>query len=289
MKQRRMRIGLGLVVATMVALAGCGDGAGRGVSFDNPPAKGAASGDTLKQIRKRGKIIIGVKYDTPPFGFVPQGQTQPDGFDIDLAKAFAEKLGVGVEFVQVTTKNRIPNLQTGKIDMILASMIKTADREKTIDFSKVYFEDEQTLLVRANSKITGPQDLNGKTVSLAQGGFEGDNIKKVAPGVKVLAYQGWPEALQAMLRGESDAVTSTLGLLSGLAKNAREAGVDVKVVGDGFAPGPVGAGFRKGDKEIKAAFDKALVEMVKDGTYDRIFLKWWKDVLPKPYAVDTSL
>lgn len=289
MRQLKSRVGWAITVAAMVALTGCaGDGAARDASFDEPSARGG-DGESLAQIQERGEITIGVKYDTPPFGSLPQGETEPVGFDIDLARAFADSLGVDVNFVQVTTKNRIPNLQTGKIDMILASMVKTPEREETIDFSRTYFEDEQTLLVPRDSTINGVQDLEGKTVSLAQGGFEEANVKEVAPGVEVLAYQGWPEALQAMLRGESDAVSSTIGLLSGLAGNAQEAGVEVKIVGDGFAPGPVGAGFRKGDDELRSAFDEALVESVNDGTYEEIFFKWWKDVLPEPYPVDTSL
>ena len=289
MKIRHLRLlCVAAVIPAMLALSACGDSSAP--SMSNAPAAqgGGGNTNTLESVKDEGKIVVGVKFDTMPFGFVPEGQSEPAGFDIDLASEFGKRLGVDVEFVQVTTKNRMPNLETGKIDMIMASMVKTEEREKVIDFSKLYFSDGQTLLVLADSPITGVDDLAGKTVSLAQGGFEGANVVAAVPDVKILSYQSWPEALQAMLRGESDAVSSTVGVLSGLSSSAIAAGKQVKTVGDEFADGPVAAGFRKGDDELRQAFDDALVDMVNDGTYEKISNKWWSDVRSEPFQVDTS-
>jgi ABC-type amino acid transport substrate-binding protein len=274
-----------LLMALAMLLAACGDQGVKSAGFDSGAKGASASTDTLKQIQERGTMVIGVKYDTPPFGFIPQGQTEPDGFDIDLAQAVAEELGVDVEFVQVTAENRIPNLETGKIDLIMASMVKTEDRDKVIDFSTIYFADDQTLLVPEGSDISSVADVKGKTVALAQGSVEADNLKAAVSPVDILTYQSWPQALQALLRGEADAVTSTVGILSGLHDSATAAGEQVEMVDGGFAPGPVGAGFRSGDTELRTAFNDALATLVEDGTYEEIYTKWWGDVLPEVYQV----
>lgn len=279
---------LSAVLTAVALLTACGDQGGSAADFDQPTAT-TESGNTLAAVEERGSLVVGVKYDTRPFGYLPEGRSEPIGFDIDLATEFAERLGVDVDFVQVTTQNRMLNLETGKVDMLLASMLRTPEREEAIDFSLDYFADEQVLLVPAGSSIRGVADLGADTtVALAQGGAEEANLRAVAPEAAVLAYQSWPDALQAMLRGEADAVTSTLGLLHGLAESARQAGAGVEIVGEGFADGPVGAGFRTGDDEIRQAFDDALVAMSEDGTYDEVFARWWSDLLPEPYDIDTS-
>ena len=279
---------LAAVIAAAALLAACGDQSGPQAGFAPPPPT-AASGDTLAAVKAKGSLVVGVKYDTRPFGFVPEGQAEPVGFDIDLATEFAHRLGVEPQFVQVTTENRMLNLETGKIDMIMASMIRTPEREKAIGFSIDYFSDQQLLLVPTGSRIRGVGDLDATTtVALAQGGAEEANLRKAAPDAHVISYQSWPDALQAMLRGEADAVTSTLGLLYGLSESAKSAGAAVQIVGDGFADGPLGAGFRLGDDGLRTAFNDTLVDMSKDGTYDTIFNKWWGEVMDKPYVIDPS-
>jgi ABC-type amino acid transport substrate-binding protein len=273
------------VVTLAVLTAACGD-----QSAVNQPATASsgnsAAGDTMKKIKDRGEVVFGVKYNTAPFGYIDQGETQPKGFDIDLATEVAKRIGAKPKFVEVTTQNRIPNLQSGKIDIIAASMIATRTRAKTIDFSEVYFSDDQRLMVRDDSTIANVGDLAGKTVALVQGGNEEPSLRKAAPAAKVLSFQSWPEALQALLRGDAEALSTTTGILSGLEKTATQAGKHVKVVGDGFARGPVAMGVRQGDSVLRNEINAALMSMVDDGTYAQIFNKWWNGILPRPYNVE---
>lgn len=282
MKQMRtVRIVILAVLAVLLALlmAGCGGDqasqqqAEKGATQQQGGGKGV---DTLSKAKDKGELTIGVKYDTPPFGFIPQGQSQPDGFDIDVGKAIAEKMGVKPRFEQVTSKNRIPNLETGKIDMIIATMTHTQARDKTIDFSETYFLDGQRLLVPEDSSIQGVQDLNGKTVATVQGSTSEVNIKSRAPQAKVLTYQGYPDALQAMLRGEADAVTTDGGILVGLKNTAQDAGKKVKLVGDRFSDEPYGIGVRQGDSAFRDQVNFAIMGMVEDGTYQKLYRKWFK-------------
>lgn len=281
-----------LMVAAVALLAvavagGCTRGEPRAAQASQVPAGSSSASDTLKKVKSAGVLTVGVKFDTPPYGFIPKGKSEPEGFDVDISKEIAKRLGVSVKFVQVTAKNRTAYLQSGKIDLIAASMFHTRTRDEAIDFSITYFEDQDKLLVPANSPIKGVQDLQGKTVSLTQGSTQELDVKKAAPGVKTLTYQTWPDTLQAMLRGEADAVVSSTGILVGLEQTANAAGKHVKVVGDGFAPSPVGIGMRQNDSGFRDAINFALMDMAKDGTYDAIFKKWWGNIVPEPYHIET--
>jgi ABC-type amino acid transport substrate-binding protein len=285
---RRGRITLTAVAILATAVAGgCTRGEPRAAQASNAAASSSSASDTLKKVKDAGVLTVGVKFDTPPYGFIPKGKSEPEGFDIDISKEIAKRLGVKVKFVQVTAKNRTPYLETGKIDLIAASMFHTRTRDEAIDFSITYFEDQDKLLVPADSTIKGVQDLKGKTVSLTQGSTQELDVKKAAPGVKTLTYQTWPDTLQAMLRGEADAVVSSTGILVGLEQTANAAGEHVKVVGNGFAPSPVGIGMRQNDSGFRDAVNFALMDMAKDGTYDAIFKKWWGNIVPDAYQIQT--
>lgn len=273
-----------VAVLALVVVSGCS----RSQSTSAAKASGdSAGGGTLQHVKQSGKLVVGVKYDTPPYGFIPKGKSQPEGFDIDITKEIAKRLGAKASFVQVTAKNRTPYLQSGKIDLIAASMFHTKTRDEAIDFSITYFEDQDKLLVPEGSSIKSVNDLKGKTVSLTQGSTQEVDVKKAVPSVKTLTYQTWPDTLQAMLRGEADAVVSSSGILVGLQQTANAAGKHVKVVGDGFAPSPVGMGMRQNDSSFRDAVNFALMDMYSDGTYKRIFEKWWGDIFPTVYKMQT--
>ena len=114
----------------------------------------ATAQSSLEQIKTRGKLLAGVKFDTPPFGFLDK-DNKPVGFDLDLATKVAEKIGVPVEFVKVTSPTRIPLLVSGNVDLVAASMTHTIERDKTIDFSITYYTGGQALLVKNGSDIKG--------------------------------------------------------------------------------------------------------------------------------------
>src|SRR6516162_9257386 len=105
---------------------------------------------TLAKIKERGKLLAGVKLDTPPFGFLDE-KNEPVGFDIDLVRKVGEHMGVPVELVKVTSPTRIPLLVSGNLDLVAASMTHTRERDKTIDFSITYFTGAQSLIVSRTS------------------------------------------------------------------------------------------------------------------------------------------
>src|SRR6478752_6781816 len=120
-----------------------------------------AQDNTIAKSKARGKLLAGVKFDTPPFGFLDD-KNQPVGFDIDLMRKIAEHIGVPVELVSVTSPTRIPMLVSGNVDLVAASMTHTRERDKTIDFSITYYTGGQSLLVPKSSSVAGLRDLDGR-------------------------------------------------------------------------------------------------------------------------------
>jgi polar amino acid transport system substrate-binding protein len=279
-----------VVLALLGAIAaGCGGDQGSQRQADQAAAQGQQSNgggaDTLKKVQDSGEMVVGVKYDQPPAGFIPEGKSDVEGFEVDLARGIAQKLGVEPRFEQVTSKNRIPNLQSGKVDLVIATMTHNRERDKAIDFSVTYLLDGGRLLVPADSDISGVDDLAGKTVAVVQGSTYPDTIRQLAPEAKQLAYQGFPDALQAMLRGEADAVATDAGILVGLRDLAKKAGKDTKIVGERYSSEPLGMGVRENDSAFRDAVNFALMEMVEDGTYKKIFRKWYnEEAFPEVYA-----
>ncbi len=182
-------------------------------------ATAQAPQNTLAKVKERGKILAGVKFDTPPFGYLDD-KNEPAGFDLDLVRKIAEKLGVGVEFVKVTSPTRVPLLVSGNVDLVAASMTHTPERDKTIDFSITDYTGGQTLLVPADSSVTGLKDLDGKDVAVQQGTTLEKNIAAAAPKAKVTAYKDYNSAWLALAQGRADALTGSLNILQGFQKDS---------------------------------------------------------------------
>jgi polar amino acid transport system substrate-binding protein len=229
---------------------------------------------TLQDVKARGKILAGVKTDFPPFGFVDEKGTNK-GFDADVAKALAKELfgkEEAVEFVAVTSGNRIAFLTTGKIDLILASMTITEERKKVIDYSIPYFMSGHLLLVHKDSKIEKYQDLAGKKVSTTQGSTGDIVLGELVPTAERTKFQHNSESLQALKDRRVEAFIQDDMLLIDLqGKNP-----DLKVVGrPPFKPAPYGLGVRKGDKEWLDFIDATLTKMKKSGEYQKLWDKWF--------------
>lgn len=229
---------------------------------------------TLQDAKARGKLLAGVKTDFPPFGFVDEKGVNK-GFDVDIAKALAKELfgkEDAVEFVAVTSGNRIAFLTTNKIDIILASMTITEERKKVIDYSIPYFMSGHLILVHKDSPITKYQDLAGKKVSTTQGSTGDIVVGELVPTAERVKFQHNSESLQALKDRRVDAFVQDDVLLIDLQKRNPE----LKIVGwPPFRPAPYGLGVRKGDKEWVDFIDAALTKIKKNGEYQKLWDKWF--------------
>src|SRR4051812_12022711 len=158
----------------------------------------ALAASTLDTVKTRGKILLGVKADSPPFASLDSNQ-QYVGFDVDLWQQFAKDLGVTIEYVPITSQSRIPLLLSGAIDVVSGGTTHTLSRDKTIDYSVTYFVTGQRLLVRKGGGIKGPEDLKGgKSTAVVQGANSGPQFLKVQPDGKLVSFQEYPQAVMAL-------------------------------------------------------------------------------------------
>ncbi|MBU1249140.1 MAG: transporter substrate-binding domain-containing protein, partial [Proteobacteria bacterium] len=156
----------------------------------------------IEEIKARGTLVCGVKDSVFLFGFIDEKTNELAGFDVDICKELAKKLGVGVEFKTVTSKNRIPMLAQGSVDLLAATMTHKFERDEKIDFSITYFMDGQKLLVKADSGIMSTDDLAGKKVGTVKGSTSEKNIAEAQPDANVISFDEYPQAFLALKQGK---------------------------------------------------------------------------------------
>ena len=203
------------------------------------------------------KIRIGIKYDQPGLGY--QDGREFTGFDVDIAKYIAGKLGYSeeqIEFVESPSANRENMLSNGQVDMIVATYSISDSRKKSIDFAGPYYVAGQDLLVRSDeTNITGPDSLNGKNLC----------------SVNLVNQNSYSDCVVALNGGVVDAVTTDDIILAGLAATKANKG-KLKLVGQTFTTEKYGVGLPKGTDKCEAV-NKAINEMVADGTWQRLVEK----------------
>ena len=171
----------------------------------------------MKKLQDAGEITVGVKFDVPPFGAKNPTSGDVEGFDIDLAKAIADELGVEAKYIEALSDNRIAFLKDGTADLILSTMTITAERDEEIDFSEPYFVAKGRILVKkSDTSISGVDDLAGKNVCTALGSTYEETLKKQAPKAKLKLVDGYSECLELIQNGGADAVSTDDVILTGM-------------------------------------------------------------------------
>ena len=229
-------------------------------------ARAQAAPDSTAAAKARGKLIAGVKLDTPPFGYLDDSNT-PAGFDLDLVRAVAARIGVPVEFQKVTSVTRIPALLSGNVDLVAASMTHTRERGHAIDFSMTYYTGGQSLLVRKDSPIAGVDGLGGKRVAVQQGTTLEKTIARLAPSASVTAFRDYDAAWLSLAQGRADVLTGSLTVLQGFSKNND----GFKIVGGLLSSEPFGMGVRKGDWAMRDAIDDTVQDLWLSGEYAKLY------------------
>jgi polar amino acid transport system substrate-binding protein len=210
-------------------------------------------------IKKQGLLRVGVKCDYPPDGYL-DAQGKPQGVEVSLAKqiaAYAFGSADKVELTCVTAANRIPSLQGGKIDLIIATLGVSAERAQVIDFSENYAWGGSDVLVPKDSAIKNLKDFAGKNVIVMKGAWQIGWFEKNVPSATLLKLDGISDGLQALLQKRADGFAHDLDVLRPIAKKNS----DVKLVGEIYQLGYRAAGIRKGEKDwvdyVNAAIAKA--------------------------------
>lgn len=179
----------------------------KSVTNNNNNTSSNGSARTLDQIKSSGKVIIGVFSDKKPFGFVDEtGAYQ--GYDVYFANRIGKDLGVNVEFVSVEPASRVEYLVTGKVDIILANFTVTPERAEKVDFALPYMKVALGVVSPEKTLITAPEQLNGKTLIVSKGTTAETYFIENYPEVKLLKFDQYTEAFNALLDGRGDALST---------------------------------------------------------------------------------
>ncbi len=230
--------------------------------------------NTFDEIIDRGYVIVGVKTDSFPFGFIDEETGNNDGFDIDVAKYIAKDL-LGsdrkIQYVSVTPDTRIEAVTSGKVDMVIATMSITPQREYLIDFSKPYFAAGQTAVVNNDSEIHTFSDLKNKTIIIVLGSNSEKNIRNIIPTARIIGYKNYYDAYNALINGKGDALSTDDTILAGLI-----AGNDsYRLLKNRISKELYAIGIKQtDDKKLKNNLDILITRMQNDGTIKELKQKW---------------
>jgi polar amino acid transport system substrate-binding protein len=249
--------------------------AGLAAAAFGPAPAGAAAPD---EIKSRGKLVVGVLTDYPPFGGTDARQ-QPAGYDADVAKLLAKSLGVQLELVPVTGPNRIPYLLTNKLDVLIATFGITAERSKQVLFSNPYSALTIYVLAPKSLNIKTPEDLKSVTISVARASTQDTAITAIAPqGTQIKRYDDDATALQALISGQVQAIGASNTILAQLNKDYRQLAMEPKIT---LREQANGMAFRKSDTALAEYANKFIAEIENNGELSNINQQWFGVPLSK--------
>jgi polar amino acid transport system substrate-binding protein len=226
-----------------------------------PEAKAPVLPKLPADIASRKRLIVGVKCDTPPFGYIDvRGKNA--GVDVEIAKQFARyAFGTAqrLTFVCAPTAAREPLLTTGRVDMVISTFTYTADRDTRIDFSRAYYKATGRLLVKNNSSVATLNDIRGKRIATTSGSIYDRWMKRCFPDASVVVTDSVTNAVLAFNQGRADGVMfddTSLALIAATDPSS-------KLTDDTFLEAPYGIGIKQGNAELKRWVDARLNLMKK--------------------------
>jgi polar amino acid transport system substrate-binding protein len=250
------------VCALAVFAAGCG-------SSNSSTSGGGGSGGE--------KLTVGSDVPYPPFEEFGSSKSEFKGFDIELMEAIGEKTGHEIEFQDTSFETIFRDVNQGKFDAVISAATITEEREKEVDFSNPYYLSEQAILVKEGSSIKGLSDLAGKTVGAQQGTTGLELGKEKAEAGELRPYPEGPDAINALKAGTVEAVI----IDTPVAEHAVEQTGGIEIAENVPTEEDYGIAVAQGNTELLEEINQGLKEVEEDGTYAKIYEKWFKAEPPK--------
>src|ERR1700761_7207588 len=284
--QRSGLAGLLLVACLASSAARAQDDASEGLS------------PTLANIKRTHVVHLGYRESSPPFSFLDQAN-RPIGYSLELCEAVVEEIGVEVddpalkiEFVKVTSDDRIPAVLQSRIDLECGSTTANAERRKQVAFSPLMFVAGTKLMVPKASPISAAADLKGKTVIVTKGTTNEQAMhsvdQKLGLGLKIVTSPDHEQSYQMLANGEADAFATDDILLYGLI--ARHKSQDkFRVTGDYLSYDPYGIMFRKGEPELAAVVERTFRKLGTDHDLIPLYKKWFEARLPTGEKLNVAI
>jgi glutamate transport system substrate-binding protein len=261
------------LLAGGLVLSACGKEGGPGDTGTAPSQQVAAEvtvdgSPTFDKMKSRGRVVIGVKEDQPGLGYKDATSGKFTGFDIEIAKLVAAKLGFGddkIDYKAIPSQGREQALINGDVDYYVGTYTINAKRKEQIAFAGPYFTAGQDLLVKKDdNSITGPETLKGKKVCSVSGSTPIQKVKSegLTEPENIVELQNYSQCVEQLEQGAVDAVTTDDAILKGYASQSQ---TTLKVVGKTFSSEPYGIGLPKDDKALRDKVNDVL-QAALDGT-----------------------
>ena len=260
-------------VLTLGLMVGCGSSETAASNTQDTVAKEAATEEPAAEATTSdgGVIIMGTNAEFEPFEYRENG-TDIAGFDVEIAKKVAEKLGKELKIEDMAFDSLIMALNSDKINFIAAGMTATDERRTQVDFSDSYFKSKQVVIVKAdNTDINTADDLVGKKVGV-QLGTTGDLFVSSTDGIESVSQ--FPTGTQAVMDLKNDKIDAVV-IDAEPAKKMTEGQSDLKILDAPFVEEEYAIAVKKGDTELLQAINDTLAEIKADGTYDTIYAQFF--------------
>ncbi|MQA19893.1 transporter substrate-binding domain-containing protein [Rugamonas rivuli] len=232
----------------------------------------ASAADLLDKVKARGTLKVALEGTYPPFNY-REKDGQIAGYDVDVARLVAAKLGLKVEFVSSEWASILAGLSAGKYDVIISQVGINPKREQAFDFSTPYIYSMPQLIVRKDEQAAYKtlDDLKGKKLGVGQGSVYEQQAKAV-PGIEVRSYAAAPDTMSDLAFGRIDAALNDSLMSAYLLKNSK---LPIKAGAQVGAVERMGIPFQKGNPQFKQALNQALAAAAADGSLKAISLKWF--------------
>jgi glutamate/aspartate transport system substrate-binding protein len=253
---------------------------------------------TLANIKRAQVVRLGYRESSPPFSFLDQAN-RPIGYSLELCEAIVDEIGVEVddanlkiEYVKVTSDDRIPAVVQNKIDLECGSTTANSERSKQVAFSPLIFVAGTKLMVPKASSVSGAADLKGKTVVVTKGTTNEQAMhavdKKFALGLNIIASPDHEQSYQMLVEGKADAFATDDILLYGLI--ARHKAQDkFRVTGEYLSYDPYGIMFRKGEPQLAAVVERTFRKLGSNRDLIPLYNKWFVSRLPTGEKLNVAI
>jgi len=270
----------------LLTTAACAQSGGEGLS------------PTLAAIKSRHTVHLGYRESSPPFSFLDQAN-RPIGYSLELCQAVVDEIGaeiddpdLKIEYVKVTSDDRIPAVVQGKVDLECGSTTANAERAKQVAFSPLMFVAGTKLMVPKDSTISAPKDLQGKTIVVTRGTTNEQAMhavdKKYNLGLNIVTASDHEQSYQMLVDGKADAFATDDILLYGLI--ARHKSQDkFRVTGDYLSYDPYGVMFRKGEPQLTAVVERAFRKLGTNHDLVPLYNKWFVSRLPTGERMNVAI
>jgi polar amino acid transport system substrate-binding protein len=239
---------------------------------------GPASAQTVDEIVQRGAVRIGVLTGAPPFGTIDE-HGNPAGYDVDVANLVAGYLGVTAQLVPLTPPARIPALEAGKVDFLIATLAPTPERARTVMFTMPYSAFRMVIVAPKDAALARIEDLSGKRVGVNRGSSQESALAKLAiPELEIVRFEDDSTVAQAMIAGQIDAMAMPDTIAGAIKQQRPDADVDIKFT---FFVQPNSMTVKKDAFELRQWLNNVIYFLKITGELEIVSKRWTGQPLPE--------